>query len=100
MSKPLEDKFINVPLEVLEKLLTPSELRMIQNRWEILNLLLDGLSIRKVATEAHVGTDTVMRTARMLENESLRTALVAIRTSPQKESSTNPWVIGSSQDEE
>ncbi len=100
MSKPLDDKFINVPIEVLENLLTPSELRMIQNRWEILNLLLDGLSIRKVAKEAHVGTDTVMRTSRMLEDESLRKALVSIRTKPQQPELVNPWVIGSSQEEE
>jgi Trp operon repressor len=101
MSKPTEDKFITMPLEIISKMLTPSEMRMLQNRWEILNLLIDGLSIRNVAKEVHVGTDTVMRTSRMLENEDLRNALVQLRRDPEiRQISQNPWVIGKSRDEE
>ena len=99
MTKPVDDKFIDVPIEVLVQLLTPSELRMVQNRWEILNLLLDGLSIRAVAAHVHVGTDTVMRTSRMLENEELRKVLVSIRTSSKQETNSSPWIFGSSKDE-
>ncbi len=100
MSKPLEDKFVEVPFEILSKLLTVSELRMIQNRWEILNLLLDGLSIRKVAEAVHVGTDTVMRTSKMLENEELRNELVKIRTGGRETVTHNPWMFGTSKNEE
>ena len=99
MTKPVDDKFIDVPVEVLVQLLTTSELRMVQNRWEILNLLLDGLSIRQVAAHVHVGTDTVMRTSRMLENEELRKVLVSIRTSSRQERSSSAWVFGSSGEE-
>jgi len=100
MSKPVVDKYIDVPFEVLAKLITVSELRMIQNRWEILNLLLDGLSIRKVALAAHVGTDTVMRTAKMLEHEDLRIELIKIRTGIISQTQHNPWMFGTSKSEE
>jgi uncharacterized protein YerC len=100
MSKPVGEKNVVVPIDVLAKLLTTSEMRMIQNRWEILNLLLDGLSIRKVAEEAHVGTDTVMRTSKMLENEDLRNTLVLIRTGGTKETQRNQWMFGTSKNEE
>jgi len=42
-------------------LLTPSEMRMIKRRWHIATLLHQGRSVRQVASEAGVGTDTVMR---------------------------------------
>ncbi len=100
MTKPVEDKSVDVPTELFAQLLTDSELRMVQNRWEILNLLLDGLSIRQVATLVHVGTDTVMRTSRMLENEELRKSIVSIRTGMKQELKSNPWVIGSSTEDE
>lgn len=100
MSKPLDEKDVVVPIEVLSKLLTSSEMRMIQNRWEILNLLLDGLSIRNVAEKAHVGTDTVMRTSKMLENEDLRNTLVLIRTGATQETRRNQWMFGTSRSEE
>lgn len=100
MSKPVGDKYIDVPIEVINKLLTVSEFRMIQNRWEILNLLLDGLSVRKVAETAHVGTDTVMRASKMLEIEELRTELVKIRTGLIPNAQHNPWMFGTSKSEE
>lgn len=99
MTKPTGDKFVDVPIDLISQLLTSSELRMVQNRWEILNLLLDGLSIRQVSSLVHVGTDTVMRTSKMLENEALRKAIVSIRANIKKDTSLNPWVIGSSGEE-
>ena len=100
MSKPTEDKFITMPTEIISKMLTQSEMRMLQNRWEILNLLIDGLSIRNVAKEVHVGTDTVMRTSKMLENEELRNALLQLRRDPEvRQTIQNPWVIGSSNED-
>lgn len=51
----------------LEDLLTSSEIRMIKRRWHVANLLDEGKSIRGVAQEAGVGTDTVERIAKRLE---------------------------------
>ena len=45
----------------LQDLLTPSEMRMIKRRWHIATLLHEQKSVRQVASEARVGTDTVMR---------------------------------------
>ena len=51
----------------LEDLLTSSEIRMIKRRWHVANLLDEGKSVRQVAAEAGVGTDTVERIARRIE---------------------------------
>lgn len=51
----------------LEDLLTASEIRMIKRRWHVANLLDEGKSVRRVAQEAGVGTDTVERIARRIE---------------------------------
>lgn len=53
---------------LLKDLLTDSELRMIQNRWRVARLLDEGKSIREVAWEAGVGTDTVERLAKKLSS--------------------------------
>ena len=71
MSKPLIEKNIKIPGEILEELLTPSEIRMLKNRWQILELLKDGLSVRQVASQAKVGTDTVVRISRMMNKNTL-----------------------------
>ncbi len=52
---------------LLKDLLTASEIRMITNRWHIARLLDIGYSIREVAAKAKVGTDTVERVARRLQ---------------------------------
>lgn len=88
MSKPLKDKNIQIPADVLEDLLTPSEWRMLKNRFQIMNLLEEGLSIRKVATIVKVGTDTVVRVSRTVEK---RPRKKHIRTS-------TPWIFGKSDD--
>ena len=88
MSKPKIDKKTEIPIEILRDLLTPSEIRMLKNRFLIVNYLLDGLSIRHIAEEVQVGTDTVVRVSRMLEKTNLKKVV--------KKSST-PWVFGKSE---
>ena len=93
MSKPRRDlpagrqvKISQIPDSILRQLLTPYEIRMLKNRFQIMNLLQDGLSIRKVATVVKVGTDTVVRVSRMVER---RPRKKHIRTS-------TPWIFGKS----
>lgn len=86
MSKPTQDKNGDIPIEVLKELLTPSEIRMLKNRWQIVRLLDEGLTIRNTAEQVGVGTDTVMRVAKMHP-----------RSHPKKErkiSSNTPWIFG------
>lgn len=66
----------------LDDLLTSSEIRMIKRRWHIANLLDEGKSVREVAAEAGVGTDTVERIAKRLEEGKggLARALEAVRS--------------------
>lgn len=86
MSKPKQDKNIQIPVDFLKDLLTPSEWRMLKNRFQIMSLLEEGLSIRKVADKVGVGTDTVVRVARMVERHpKVRT----IKTQ-------TPWIFGKS----
>lgn len=92
MSKPQQEHPINVPDELLRELLTPSEWRMVKQRLLIINLLEEGLSIRKVAAQAKVGTDTVVRVARMVEKRSLRKLL---NQKAERNIKTNtPWIFG------
>lgn len=86
---------INIPIEILPELLTPSEIQMLKNRWQIINLLEDGLSVRNIAEKVSVGTDTVVRVARMLEKSSLRHSLS--RTKSRDSGSSTPWVFGKSE---
>lgn len=67
---------------LLKDLLTDSELRMIQNRWRVARFLDEGRSIREIATEAGVGTDTVERIAKRLSSGAggLQKALEMVRT--------------------
>ena len=92
MAKPKVDQNIKVPTELLEHLLTPSEIRMLKNRWQIILALEDGLSIRSIAEDIGVGTDTVVRVARMSERKDLRKFL-------KKEtiSTKTPWIFGKSE---
>lgn len=96
MSKPKIDKNINVPDEILRKLLTPSELRMLKNRFTIVNLLEEGLSIRNIAAEVKVGTDTVVRVARMIEKGDLMKSLSSGRRVSKPIKSKTPWIFGKS----
>ncbi|MBI2020347.1 hypothetical protein HYS94_02900 [Candidatus Daviesbacteria bacterium] len=86
MSKPTRDKNIQIPADILKDLLTVSEWRMLKNRFQIMNLLEEGLPIRKVAEKVRVGTDTVVRVARM------------VKTSPKVKriKTSTPWIFGKS----
>lgn len=89
MSKPLGDKNISVPDLVLRDLLTPSEVRMLKNRWQIIQLLQRGKTIRSIAEEVGVGTDTVVRVARMMEQKDF-----AHRFVKELKEKKNPWIFG------
>lgn len=94
MSKPSLDRSINVPDDLLRKLLTDSEWRMVKQRLMILNLLEEGLSIRKIAEKVKVGTDTVVRVARLAEKKNLRTNSSSSKL--RKIKSSTPWIFGKS----
>lgn len=89
MSKPTLEKNIAIPDNILRELLTASEIRMLKNRWQILNFLGEGLSIRKIAEKVEVGTDTVVRVARMSEKANLK-----IYDKKSKIKSQTPWIFG------
>ncbi len=91
MSKPQREKNIEIPGDILKQLLTPSEIRMLKNRWQIINLLEQGLSIRKIASQVKVGTDTVVRTIRMVEKSS---SLSKPKKTVKKIQSSTPWIFG------
>lgn len=89
MSKPSADRSVQVPNELVKDLLTDSEWRMVKQRVLIINLLEEGLTIRKIAEKARVGTDTVVRVARMAEKKGLRKIKVK-----SKIKSSTPWIFG------
>lgn len=93
MAKPKQDKNIEVPENILKHLLTSSELRMLKNRWQIIQHLEDGLSMRRVAEKVKVGTDTVVRVARMLEKNHLRRFLNKNNQARSFKTNT-PWIFG------
>lgn len=97
MSKSRLDKNIDIPDNILKKLLTPSELRMLKNRWQIVQLLEEGLTIRKIAETLKVGTDTVMRVARMLDHGNLRKALGQQGRVNRRIKTKTPWIFGKSE---
>ncbi|MDO8499013.1 MAG: Trp family transcriptional regulator [bacterium] len=97
MSKPKTNSAVNIPDHLIRELLTPSELRMLQNRWKIMNLLEEGLTIRGIAEEVKVGTDTVVRVARMTERKTVREALNKNLNSKRTIKSKTPWIFGKSE---
>ena len=53
----------------LADLMTPAELRALDERWRVAQLLDSGqLSYREIAREAHASTTTVVRVARFLKD--------------------------------
>lgn len=86
MSKTRRDNNIQIPDDILKSLLTSSEARMLKNRYQIMNLLKEGLTIRKIAEKVKVGTDTVVRVAKIL-----------VSRPPKKVTrSATPWIFGKS----
>lgn len=97
MSKPKEDRIVHIPPDLLEELLTDSELRMVKQRLMILRLLEEGHTIRSIAEQVGVGTDTVVRMVRKIEyNPKLRRIFERLSSSkvPSK------WVFGHIRSEE
>ncbi len=92
MSKPKKDINIQIPTDVLKQLLTPSEIRMLKNRWKIISLLEEDLSIRKIAAQVKVGSDTVVRIIRMVEKNNI----LSKSTKYKKIKSQTPWIFGKS----
>lgn len=93
MSKPKQDKNINIPEDILKDLLTSSEIRMLKNRYQIVNLLKDGLSIRQIAEKVKVGTDTVVRTIRLAEKKGFKKKI-----EKRKFKTSTPWIFGKGND--
>lgn len=96
MGKPKVEKSVSVPDNLIRLLLTDSEWRMIKSRMQIINLLEDGLSIRKVAVTARVGTDTVVRVSRMMGKRDLKKLLSDERQLKRKFKTSTPWIFGKS----
>src|SRR2546428_433070 len=100
MSKPKKDersfsssKNIEIPDNILTKLLTPSEVRMLKNRWQIVQSIKMGLSIRAVAEKVKVGTDTVVRMTRLMEKNNLREDVDKGKKMGRFKTNT-PWIFG------
>lgn len=97
MSKPTEERQIHIPPDLLEELLTDSEKRMVKQRLMIIRLIEEGKTIRSIAEQVGVGTDTVVRMARKLEqNPYLR----QIYKKHQSATSQSKWVFGKSNSED
>ncbi len=90
MSKPSIDRNFDIPPEIVKELLTESEWRMVKQRLLIIELLEEGLSIRKIAERARVGTDTVVRISKMLEGSSKLRELIKKPLS----GNSSKWVFG------
>lgn len=97
MSKPRQNTNIQIPDYILRQLLTPSEIRMLKNRFQIVSLLEEGLSIRNIARKIKVGTDTVVRVARMVEAGNLRKVLDKEEKLTRTIKSSTPWIFGKSE---
>lgn len=96
--------------DFLKDILTSSELRMVKKRWQIANLLSAGKSVRQAATIAGVGTDTVIRISKKINEGSggLKKALqrsqvqlpnknkISAGTYLAREKKSSRWVFGSS----
>ena len=99
MSKPLNEKTVDIPQELVWELLTDSEIRMIKQRFLILNLLDEGLSIRSIASQVEVGTDTVVRLSRLAERKGLlkNPRNTRKKVTPQVKTNKTSWVFGKSE---
>jgi uncharacterized protein YerC len=93
MSKPKQVSDIKIPDNILRQLLTPSEIRMLRNRFRIMNFLKEGLSIRKIANQVKVGSDTVMRVAKIVEKNNLKSFH---KTTDLPFKTSTPWIFGKS----
>ncbi len=73
MSKPKTDESVDLPGDILLELLTPSEIRMVKNRWRVMVMIDEGWPVRRIAGKAKVGTDTVVRMSKKInQNRKIR----------------------------
>lgn len=92
MSKPQDDRSVKIPTDLIEELLTDSEIRMVKQRLMILRLLSEGHTVRAIAEQVGVGTDTVIRMARKIEaNPALK---LAFKKHSGQKNSASKWVFG------
>lgn len=70
---------------------------MLKNRWQIIQLLEEGLTIRKISAKVKVGTDTVVRVARMMERGKLQKILDKEKGAERKIKTNTPWIFGKSE---
>lgn len=70
---------------------------MLKNRWQIIQHLDEGLTIRKIAEKVKVGTDTVVRVARMMERGKVQKILDTEKGNLRKIKTSTPWIFGKSE---
>lgn len=91
MSKPKNNLKDDVPENLIKDLLTESELRMVGQRFQIIQLLERSLSIRAVAQRVKVGTDTVLRmSVKLKSSKNLQKYFDQKLDNP----SVSKWVFG------
>jgi Trp operon repressor len=95
MSKTDIDVEMQVPDELLRELLTDSEWRMVKQRLRIINLLKIGKSVRSIADEVGVGTDTVVRVSKIVRSSENLKSYIQKDTPPQMSSK---WVFGKTEE--
>lgn len=97
-------------LKLFSELLTESEIQMIKNRIKIGLRLTDGYSVRQIAKEIGVGTDTVVRVSKILKNSSFQKVLPFFEyqkkaketkkiTKSVTKKPSSVWVFGKSEEE-
>ncbi|MBI3485790.1 helix-turn-helix domain-containing protein [Candidatus Daviesbacteria bacterium] len=89
MSKPKKERNLNIPGILIRELLTNSELRMVKQRFLIIKLINQGLSVRKIAEQIGVGTDTVVRMIKKIESNPKIKELIQ-----KNHPSTSKWIFG------
>lgn len=95
MAKPKSSSLEQVPESILFELLTESEIRMVRNRWRVVMLLTQGMSIRRVADLVKVGTDTVVRMSKLLRhNKKIKDFIENEDPQYLKNSEASKWVFG------
>jgi uncharacterized protein YerC len=97
MTKPKKELQIEPPSELIIELLTPSEVRMVKQRLYIIRLYKEGKSVRTIAKEAGVGTDTVIRMKRKIESSAKLKKHFSIKV--EKDQPALKWVIGQGSEE-
>jgi Trp operon repressor len=96
MSKPRQDRDVEVPADIIQQLLTESEWKMVKQRMVVARLLKSGKSIRDVASRAGVGTDTVVRVAKKLRESQPLKEYFSSEPKPQQ----SKWLFGTSRSTE